>query len=189
MSPGDPCTSPEVCDEDENLCKEIEIPIPCAISIDPSSAEVAPGETMSFTVKPVGDCNNTNYEWSIESTIRSSVDQDGNYTAGRNLFNAASDVVSVVDYGNKDITAAATISVSPTCSMEKIYGENSKEVKMLRLFRDRVLSQTPEGQEIIRLYYQLSTAIVRAMEEDEAFKEDVKEMIDGVLGLIGGAVK
>jgi hypothetical protein len=31
---------------------------------------------------------------------------------------------------------------------------------------------------------QWSPAIVKAMEEDEKFKEDVREMIDGVLGLI-----
>jgi len=42
-----------------------------------------------------------------------------------------------------------------------------------------------EGQEIIRLYYQLSPTIVKAMEEDEGFKEEAKEMIDGVLEMIG----
>jgi hypothetical protein len=46
------------------------------------------------------------------------------------------------------------------------------------------LSKTPEGQEIIKLYYQWSPLIVKAMEEDEEFKEDVAEMIDEVLRLI-----
>jgi len=49
-----------------------------------------------------------------------------------------------------------------------------------------VLSTTPEGQEIIKLYYEWSPAIVQAMESDEEFKEDVKELVDGILGLIGG---
>jgi len=31
--------------------------------------------------------------------------------------------------------------------------------------------------------------IVRAMENNEEFKEEVKEMIDGVLGLIGGEIE
>jgi len=44
----------------------------------------------------------------------------------------------------------------------------------------------PVGQEIIKLYYQWSPVIVRAMEEDEEFKAEVKEMIDGVLPLIRG---
>ena len=42
---------------------------------------------------------------------------------------------------------------------------------------------------IIRLYYQWSPAIVKAMEEDEGFKEEVKELLDGVLELIGGEVE
>ena len=70
------------------------------------------------------------------------------------------------------------------CTSEEIYGENSYEVAVLRDFRDNVLSQTPAGQEIIELYYQWSPAIVRAMEADEEFKEDIKEMIDGVLEII-----
>jgi hypothetical protein len=36
------------------------------------------------------------------------------------------------------------------------------------------------------LYYELSSTIVQMMEEDAAFKAQVKEMIDGVLELIGG---
>jgi len=47
-----------------------------------------------------------------------------------------------------------------------------------------VLSTTPEGQEIIRLYYEWSPAVVKVMEEDAAFKAQVKEMIDGALEVI-----
>jgi hypothetical protein len=70
------------------------------------------------------------------------------------------------------------------CLVEQIYGEHSEVSKLLRHLRDNVLSQTPEGQELIRLYYELSSTIVKAMEEDEEFREEVKEMIDGVLELI-----
>ncbi len=51
------------------------------------------------------------------------------------------------------------------------------------------MSQNPEGQEIIRLYYELSPVRVKAIEEDEELKEQVKEMIDVVLELIGGGVE
>jgi len=60
------------------------------------------------------------------------------------------------------------------------------DINALRKFRDEVLSKTTTGQELIELYYQWSPAIVKAMEEDEEFKEEVKEMIDGILGLIKG---
>ena len=76
-----------------------------------------------------------------------------------------------------------------SCTGEEIYGENSKEVEQLRYFRDNVLSKALEGQEIIKLYYQWSPVIVEAMVEDEAFKKEVKELIDGILPLIRGEVK
>jgi len=70
------------------------------------------------------------------------------------------------------------------CVPEAIYGEYSEEVELLRNFRDNVLNKSPVGQELIELYYQWSPTIVRAMEADEEFKEEAKEMIDGILPLI-----
>jgi len=77
-----------------------------------------------------------------------------------------------------------TICEGDYCSIEQIYGEHSEETDLLRHFRDNVLTKTPEGQEIIKLYYQWSPAIVKAMEEDEGFKAELKEVIDGILPLI-----
>ena len=81
-------------------------------------------------------------------------------------------------------SSTTTSSFFDICAVVKIYGEHSEQTQSLRYLRDEVLSQTPEGQEIIRLYYQWNPAIVKAMEEDEDFKKDVKEMINGVLPLI-----
>jgi len=39
---------------------------------------------------------------------------------------------------------------------------------------------------MIKLYYQWSPVIVKGMEVDEEFKEEVQELIDGVLGMVGG---
>jgi len=54
----------------------------------------------------------------------------------------------------------------------------------LRYFRENVLARTPEGQEIIRLYYQWSPVLVKTMEGDSKFKDHVEEMIDGILLLM-----
>jgi rhodanese-related sulfurtransferase len=66
------------------------------------------------------------------------------------------------------------------CLVEEIYGDNSEEATLLRAFRDRVLRSTLLGQEIIKLYYEVSPSLVKAMKEDEEFKNDVKKMIDGI---------
>jgi hypothetical protein len=70
------------------------------------------------------------------------------------------------------------------CSVRALYGNHSDETVLLRHFRDNVLGKTQGGKELIELYYQWSPVIVKAMEANGEFKEEVKEMIDGVLMLI-----
>ena len=81
-------------------------------------------------------------------------------------------------------TTADSTTTTISCPSETIYGTDSTETELLRSIRDNVLSTTQEGQELIRLYYQWSPVIVRAMEEDEEFKQDIKKMVDEVLPLI-----
>jgi hypothetical protein len=50
------------------------------------------------------------------------------------MFNSATDIVSVVDHGNGDITAEATVTVLFGYPSMQIYGENSEEVEVLRKF-------------------------------------------------------
>jgi hypothetical protein len=86
--------------------------------------------------------------------------------------------------GGPPIPTSTTTTIS--CPSEEIYGEGSEELELLRHFRDTVLNHTQEGKELIKLYYRWSPAIVKTMEEDKEFKENVKEMVDGVLLVIGG---
>jgi hypothetical protein len=80
-------------------------------------------------------------------------------------------------------TTTTTVS-SQGCSIGKIYGEDSDEVRLLRGFRDNILSKTPEGQEIVRLYYEWSPVIVKAIEGDKGFKEEIKAIVDEILLII-----
>jgi len=91
-------------------------------------------------------------------------------------------------YGTPSISSTSsstTTSMSPSfCPMSVIYGEHSEETRLLRYIRDNILSKTHEGRELIKLYYQWSPEIAKAMEKDEAFKEEVKTMIDRMLPLL-----
>ena len=78
---------------------------------------------------------------------------------------------------------------SGLCAIEQIYGEDSKEVKILRYFRDRVLHKAPGGQALTRLYYAWSPSIAQAMQEDDHFKQNVRTIINGILPLIEGATQ
>jgi hypothetical protein len=81
---------------------------------------------------------------------------------------------------------STTTTTNSECFLIHIYGNHSEETELLRYIRDNVLRKTPEGKEIRRLYYAWSPVIVKAIEADEEFKQAIKEMIDGVLMLIGG---
>lgn len=70
------------------------------------------------------------------------------------------------------------------CAVKELYGEYSLEVELLRDFRANVLRSTPIGQEITKLYYEWSPALVKVMVDDEELKEEVKGVIDEILPLI-----
>jgi hypothetical protein len=76
------------------------------------------------------------------------------------------------------------ISGRTACLVSNLLGEEDARLDTVRQFRDEVLSKTPEGQEIISLYYEWSPVIVKAMEENERFKQEAKEMIDEILPMI-----
>lgn len=70
------------------------------------------------------------------------------------------------------------------CASETIYKDNVEALILLRKLRDNILSQSQIGLELIKLYYQWSPVIVKSMEEDEEFKEDVREVVNGILGMV-----
>jgi DNA-binding MarR family transcriptional regulator len=55
---------------------------------------------------------------------------------------------------------------------------------VLRDFRDNVLSTTPAGREITRRYYAWSPLLVNVLEEDNALRNLVKEMVAGIVPLV-----
>ena len=91
---------------------------------------------------------------------------------------------SIYNPDQKDSDSDGVGDACSVCSLEKIYGKYSREVEIFRYIRDNVLSQNQVGREIIRLYYQWSPMIVKAMEADGEFKQEIKKMIDAVLELI-----
>jgi predicted amino acid dehydrogenase len=62
-----------------------------------------------------------------------------------------------------------------------LYGEKSHTTAALRLFRDEVLHTTPEGRELIELYYHVSPLLAQALEDDEEFKNALRALLDAIL--------
>ncbi len=91
--------------------------------------------------------------------------------------------------GSSSTTTTALGGICRLCPILCGLGEGSDEAVLLRTFRDEVLSRTAEGREIIRLYYQWGPLVARAMEADEEFKEEVTEIIQEILPIVGESVE
>lgn len=81
-------------------------------------------------------------------------------------------------------TTTTTSVTGGPCPAEKIYGADSEETELLGHFRDNVLSSSPEGQKIIRLYYKWSPEIAQAVESNEKVRQILRTVIDGMLPFI-----
>ena len=80
------------------------------------------------------------------------------------------------------VSQISTTSLSSlSCPVIFIYGKRSPETEFLRCFRDSILSKTPEGKELIRLYYLWSPFLVKVLDADEELKREIKRLIDRVL--------
>lgn len=124
-----------------------------------------------------------------EALVKVTFSISENATVGKTTITLSNPTVYDSDYQAKETIAFnGTVIISETanwpCPVTVIYGEHSEEAALLRYLRDNVLNQSPEGQELISMYYQWSSTIVEAMEEDQEFMKDIKETIESVLPLI-----
>ena len=89
-------------------------------------------------------------------------------------------------FGTGELISATVdgVQYGYSCPATSVLGKDSNNLNILRRFRDEVLSNTPVGRKMIKLYYELSSTIVEAMEKNEALKEQVRKIIDGFLPVI-----
>ncbi len=102
------------------------------------------------------------------------------------ILDFATTTTSSVPNGSSTTTSRR---LDDDCPLENIYGSDSEEVQLLRYFRNGVLRNTPEGRELIKIYYQWSPIITKAMDDDKEFKEWIKEIIEDIMPLVEKSVE
>jgi ABC-type amino acid transport substrate-binding protein len=86
---------------------------------------------------------------------------------------------------SSDAAASTTTTSEPaSCPSEEIYGVNAEETALIRKLRDEVLNKTVTGRAFVKLYYQMSPALLQAMTESKAFKQEVREILDLIMPVL-----
>ncbi len=97
--------------------------------------------------------------------------------------------IYVADAANDCIKKYSPVSTTtttvPGCPVVILYGDAARETKTLRVFRDEALSTTPEGRQLVDLYYRLSPLIAQTLENDEEFKNKLRVLLDSLIGSSG----
>jgi cysteine-rich repeat protein len=170
VSSGDPCAPILICDEEANSCK-CDSDTDCSDGLYCNGAETCNGAGICQAGSPI-NCPD-----------------DGLYCNGEEYCREATD--SCASSGNPCPSGEKCYEFNDCCNiwdclcpLESLFADNPETLNLLREYRDNVLSKTPEGQELIKLYYQWSPFIVQAMEQDEQFKEELKAIVNSALPLI-----
>lgn len=163
------------------------------------TASIESVEDVSVPAGTFEECLNINFLVSSQRTDGSTFNRESTYWLARNVgmvkMSIADNWYTPAD-GEESITMASGLMKATVdgihygrCPAVFALQEDSNDLTTLRKFRDEVLSKTPEGRELIKLYYEWSSAIVKEMAEDELFKKEVKGMIGEIMPLVRKTVK
>ena len=89
----------------------------------------------------------------------------------------------VTEEGGNIMASIYDASPASACLIASVI-KDEHVLAVLRDFRDNVLSKTPAGREITRRYYAWSPLLVNVLEEDNALRNLVKEMVAGIVPLV-----
>jgi len=97
-------------------------------------------------------------------------------------------------------TAGSTWFTSPTwdgypaavcnqCVAKTLYGEGSEETELLREYRDKVLSKSATGRQMIKTYYELSPAVSEVLQKNDIARTNARKVLDTFMPAIRVRVK
>jgi len=166
-------------------------PPTCEVNITPPSATVPSGQTISFSAETVGEgCEKGSYEWTVDSSIGSNIDDKGVYTAGtvagtdtvtaRDAANGTEATAEVIVY--TETTTTTSISLLWPMAYDKMWGAKKYEnLLLLRVFRDEILLNTEVARGYISMLYDNSFEIAILLLQEPLLTAQTREVIDEIL--------
>ena len=68
------------------------------------------------------------------------------------------------------------------------YSRDDEETELLREYRDKVLSKSATGRQMIKTYYELSPAVAEVLQKNDTAKANVRRVLDSLMPAIRGKV-
>ena len=171
------CGNGLFCDKDTNQCISNSSSTSTTISATTSiitTSTISPGTTSTTTI------SSTSTTISTTTSIITTSTTSPVTTPTTTISPASTTTTTQLSTTTTEPTTTSTIQSGP-CAAEAIYGENSEETELLRKYRDKVLSKTPEGPKIITTYYKFSPTVTMLLEQRPLLKNRAKTLIDGML--------
>jgi len=75
------------------------------------------------------------------------------------------------------------------CAAESIYGRTDEKTELLRKYRDKVLSKSATGRQIIKTYYELSPEVVEVLQNNDTARANTRKVLDSIMPAIREKVK
>jgi hypothetical protein len=86
-------------------------------------------------------------------------------------------------------STTTTTTPPDQCAAEALYGSKSEETELLREYRDKVLSKSASGRQMIKTYYELSPAVTEVLQKDDTAKASTRRVLDSIMPAIREKVK
>jgi len=71
-----------------------------------------------------------------------------------------------------------------SCAAAAVLGADDAQLDTLRAFRDGVLAKSPVGQQLVKIYYAKSGALIAAFEKNPALKNYAKAALEAALPVV-----
>ncbi len=155
----------------------------------------------SFYWSSTASTNGTGGAWGVDfgnGSVNKGKNADGYYVrAVRNIGSTGtSTILPTTTTTSLPETTTTTISISTTttvpgnqCVAETIYGKDSEETELLREYRDKVLSKSATGRQMIKTYYDLSPAVVEVLQNNDTARASTRRVLDSLMPAIREKVK
>ncbi|MCX5903315.1 MAG: hypothetical protein NTV89_07545, partial [Proteobacteria bacterium] len=68
-------------------------------------------------------------------------------------------------------------------------GRDSEETELLREYRDKVLSKSATGRQMIKTYYELSPAVAEVLQKNDTARASARKVLDSLMPTIREKIK